>query len=458
MRPRIALHWWVLAGVLVGALVGTLLYLSHREEARQAVLGAEYTLPQVVERAAEIQEALQGALADSAVYLTADGVSRIFLNLLRMIVIPLVFFSLAAGVAGVGDVGRLGRLGVRTLGLYVLTSLIACVTGLALVNLIRPGVGLTLPLPPMEVEASVPGSFWDVLLNMVPGNIVGAMAQFDLIGVIVFTLLFGVALLFLEGEQRRQMQGFVEAGAALMLRMTRFIIALAPIGIAALIARMVASTGPEIFLSMMGYIMTVLAALVFHALFTLPLLILLLTRRNPYTYLAAMSPALLTGFSTASSSGTLPVTLQRAEKGAGISNRVASFTLPLGATMNMDGTALYEIVTVLFIAQLHSTLDPTFTITFGQQLLIVFLGLMVSIGAAGIPHAGLVMMVIILQAVGLPIEYTALIWTVDRFLDMCRTAVNLASDSAIALVIAHHEGDIDESVLFARKAWRAREL
>ena len=161
-----------------------------------------------------------------------------------------------------------------------------------------------------------------------------------------------------------------------------------------------------------------------------------------------MSPALLTGFSTASSSGTLGVTLERAEHGAGISNRVASFVLPLGATINMDGTALYEIVSVLFIAQLHAGVDPGFTLTLGQQILIVFLGLTVSIGAAGIPHAGLVMMVIILQAVGLPLEYTGLIWAVDRILDMCRTATNITSDSSITMIVAHTEGEVDDSVLW----------
>ena len=206
--------------------------------------------------------------------------------------------------------------------------------------------------------------------------------------------------------------------------------------------------GLGVFLDMKWYVLTVFGALATHALITLPLLIYLLTRRNPYRYLRAMSPALLTGFSTASSNGTLGVTMERVERGAGVSNRIASFVLPLGATINMDGTALYEIVSVLFIAQMHAGIDPNFTLTLGQQLLIVFLGLTVSIGAAGIPHAGLVMMVIILQAVGLPIEYTALIWAVDRVLDMCRTAVNVASDSSITLVVAHTEGEIDESVLW----------
>jgi Na+/H+-dicarboxylate symporter len=159
-----------------------------------------------------------------------------------------------------------------------------------------------------------------------------------------------------------------------------------------------------------------------------------------------MSPAFLTGFSTASSSGTLGVTLERAEHGAGISNRVASFVLPLGATINMDGTALYEIVSVLFVAQIHAGIDPNFSLTVGQQVLIVFLGLAVSIGAAGIPHAGLVMMVIILQAVGLPVEYTVLIWSVDRVLDMCRTATNIASDSTITMIVAHTEGEVKGTI------------
>mgnify|MGYP006176053897 CR=1 FL=1 len=210
--------------------------------------------------------------------------------------------------------------------------------------------------------------------------------------------------------------------------------------------RMVATTGPEVFISMIRYVITVMLTLGIHLFITLPALIWFFTRHNPYRYLQIMSPALLTAFSTASSSGTLGVTMERAEEGAGISKGVTSFVLPLGATINMDGTALYEIVSVIFIAQLHAAIDPNFTLTFGAQLLIVFLGLMVSIGAAGIPHAGLVMMVIILQAVGLPVAYTALIWTVDRLLDMSRTAVNVASDSSIALIVAHGEGAVDHSI------------
>jgi proton glutamate symport protein len=351
-----------------------------------------------------------------------------------------------------GTLARLGRIGSRTFLLYITTSLLAIVTGLILVNVIRPGVGLRLTIPVEGVAREVPGSVWEVIANMIPDNVVRAAAEFDLFGVIIFALLFGVFMLPLEGERKRTLVSFMEGAFEVMMRMTGFIIALAPFGIAALIARLVSSTGLNVFLDMKWYVLTVFTALAVHLLVTLPLIVFLMTRRNPYRYLRVMSPALLTGFSTASSSGTLPITLERAEHGAGISNRIASFVLPLGATINMDGTALYEIVSVLFIAQIHAGIDPNFALTFGQQLLIVFLGLSVSIGAAGIPHAGLVMMVIILQAVGLPLEYTALIWAVDRVLDMCRTAVNIASDSSIALVVADAEDQVDDSVLWERSS------
>ncbi|HUP45615.1 MAG TPA: dicarboxylate/amino acid:cation symporter, partial [Thermoanaerobaculia bacterium] len=425
---KLGLHWWILLGVVVGAVLGTVLYGAYIDEARQAVLGTEYSRAQLAERAPAVAAEVTSRLRGTVIYQAIDGIAEIFLSLLKMIVIPLVFFSLAAGIAGMGDMRRLGRIGIKTFALYILTSLLAIVTGLIIVNVIKPGVGTNLVVPVEAELKPVPESFWEVLLNMVPENVVASAANFDLIGVILFTLLFGIFLLATEEVKRAPMVGFIEAGADVMLRMTRFVIALAPVGIAALIARMVATTGPEVFISMIRYVVTVMLTLGIHLFITLPALIYLFTRHNPYRYLRAMSPALLTAFSTASSSGTLGVTMERAEKGAGVSKSVTSFVLPLGATINMDGTALYEIVSVIFIAQLHASIDPNFTLTFGSQLLIVFLGLMVSIGAAGIPHAGLVMMVIILQAVGLPVAYTALIWTVDRLLDMSRTAVNVASD------------------------------
>jgi Na+/H+-dicarboxylate symporter len=418
------LHWWVLLGMGIGAGIGALAHVAYGPDA----VGA------------------------TAVYQAFDGIASIFLKLLRMIVIPLVFFSLISGMVGMGNLARLGRMGVKTFLLYILTSLLAILLGLTLVNVIRPGVGLEITIPTEAVSKDIPDSFWDVIANMIPDNVAAAAASFDVLGVIIFALFFGAFLLTVRGDRKKALVALIEGASEVMMKMTAFIISLAPVGIAALIARLVASTGPGVFLEMGWYILTVLLALGGHLLITLPLLVYFATGRHPYRYLRVMSPALLTGFSTASSAGTLAVTMDRVERGAGVSNRVASFVLPIGATVNMDGTALYEIVSVLFIAQLHSGLDPSFTLSFGQQILIVFLGLTVSIGAAGIPHAGLVMMVIILQAVGLPVEYTGLIWAVDRVLDMCRTAVNIASDSSITLIVAHTENQIDDSVLGNRSA------
>jgi len=419
---RLKLHWWILIGMLVGAFLG---WRVHEVYGPEAAMATGY-------------------------YRAFDGLSTIFLKLLKMIVVPLVFFSLVTGMLGMGSLAQLGRMGGKTFALYIVTTFLALLTGLTLVNVIRPGVGLDLTVPTDVVTRDTPDSFWQVLTAMIPDNVVKAAAEFDLLGVIIFALFFGAFLLTLGGERRRALVGVMEGGSEVMMRMTGFIIALAPVGIAALIARLVSSTGLRVFYEMRWYVLTVFLALAIHALISLPLLLFLVTRRNPYRFMRAMSPAYLTGFSTASSSGTLGVTMERAEHGAGISNRVASFVLPLGATINMDGTALYEIVSVLFIAQLHAAIDPSFVLTLGQQVLIVFLGLTVSIGAAGIPHAGLVMMVIILQAVGLPVEYTALIWAVDRVLDMCRTATNIASDSTVAMIVAHTEGEVDESVLGER--------
>jgi proton glutamate symport protein len=447
---KIALHWWIFLGVVAGALIGTALHLAYIEEARQQVVGTQYSRADLSENARAISEQLRTDLRATATYRAIDGIAQIFLKLLRMIVVPLVFFSLTAGILGLGDMRRLGRIGARTFGLYLLTSFLAVVTGLVMVNLLRPGVGTRLTMPAEGELRPVPESFWAVITNMIPDNPVAAAANFDLIGVIVFTLLFAIFLLAVDSVRRAPMVGIIEAGADVMMKMTHFVITLAPIGIAALIARMIATTGPEVFIDMARYVMTVISTLGIHLLITLPILVWLFTRRNPFRFFKVMLPAYLTAFSTASSSGTLGVTMERAENGAGVNKRVTSFVLPLGATVNMDGTALYEIVTVIFIAQLHSALDPTFTLTFGQQLLIVFLGLMVSIGAAGIPHAGLVMMVIILEAVGLPVAYTGIIWTVDRILDMSRTAVNVASDSVVSLIIAHGENEIDDTVLFNR--------
>ncbi len=452
---KMKLHWWILLGIAVGVITGTLINNAYIDEARETVLGSDYsqaTPQQLQEKAQSINEELKRRVVATPIGAGLEGLSLIFMNLLKMIVVPLVFFSLVLGIVGIKEGKRLGRIGIKTGAWYVSTSLLAIITGLALVNIIGPGRGTDIQIPTQPVEAQLPDSFWDVIASMIPDNVVEAAASFDMFGIIFFSVLFGVFLLLIEEETRAGMLAFIEGGAAVMMKMTQFIISLAPVGVAALIASTVATSGPKIFVSLLPYVLTVAAALGIHFLVTLPLLLMLLTRRHPYRYMRAMSPALLTGFSTASSSGTLAVTMERANKGAGVSDRITSFVLPLGATVNMDGTALYECVTVLFIAQIHAAAHPEFPeLTLGNQILVVFLALTVSIGAAGIPHAGLVMMVIILQAVHLPIEYTSLIWGVDRILDMARTMTNIWSDSMGAAVIAHSENEIDDSVLFSPK-------
>ncbi len=451
--PRSRLHWWILAGMLFGALWGTLLNVAYLDgfeaQAREELLGDEWTVEEEISASREIQQAVQRRFSQTVFGGLAHGVGTIFLSLLMMVVIPLVFSSLVSGVAGMGSARSLGRFGWKAGSWYVTTSFLAVLTGLLLVNLFRPGQGSTMPLPiSATAQVQVPESGWDLVLRFFPSNIVRSAAEFDLIHLILFAILFGVFLLQAPERLRSSLILFFEGVFQVMMKMTLFVIKLAPIGVAALIARLVAQTGPSVFVELAGYAATVAAALAVHLFVTLPLLFFLLTRRNPFIVMKAMSPALLTAFSTASSSGTLPLTMQRLEGGVGVGHKSTSFVLPLGATINMDGTALYECVAVLFVANVYAAVNPAFTMTMGAQVTVVILALVVSIGAAGIPHAGLVMMVIIFKAVGLPIELTALLWAVDRPLDMCRTMVNVWSDSMGTTAIALSEKDLDEKVLF----------
>lgn len=449
---KLKLHWWILIGIVVGALVGTAVHRSEyptiSQQAREDVFqSTTWTEADESAHMKDIQQREKELLQETAWGAPIYWIGTLFLKSLKMIVIPLVVSSLLAGIVGLGDIRRLGRMGGRALGWYLTTSLLAIMTGLVLVNVIRPGVGPQLALP-TAATAPEAKSFWEMLDGMIPSNPIQAAANFELIQVLVFTILFGCFTLAAKAEHRKIVGDAANAVFEIMMKLTLAVISLAPIGIAALIATLVATTGPELFSKLIGYFLTVAAALMLHLFVTLPALFWLVTRRNPYAVLRAMLPALLTAFSTASSSGTLPVTLNRIEKNVGVSNKVSSFVLPIGATVNMDGTALYECVAVIFVSQLYAAANPDFTLTFANQVMIVFLALMVSIGAAGIPHAGLVMMVIIFEAIGLPVALTAVLWAVDRPLDMCRTVVNVWSDTLGATAIAHGEKEIDETVLF----------
>lgn len=366
-----------------------------------------------------------------------------FLRALKMIIVPLVFTSIVSGVTNLGETKNLGRLGIKTFTYYISTSFLAILTGLVLVNLIKPGVGADLGFK-MEVPelTKSTGSVSDIFLRMIPSNIFEAFSSADMLAIIFFAILFGVFISRVDSKPQQVMTDFFNSAFEVMMKLTSFIILFAPIGIFGIVTGIVADQAADKtkLLSMIQhlgiYMLTVLSGLAIHMFITLPLILKFIGKVNPYSHFRAMSLPLITAFSTSSSSATLPFTIQSVENEVGVSNKISSFVLPLGATVNMDGTALYECVAAMFIAQAYGI-----EISFIQQMIVVVTALLASIGAAGIPMAGLVMMSVVLTAVGLPLEGVGLILAVDRILDMCRTAVNVFSDSCGTVVIAKTEGE-----------------
>jgi Na+/H+-dicarboxylate symporter len=480
--PRLALHWQILAGMLLGAAVGLTLNFTASDRStvvptedlppgvtglklddgsnvirieiqdfdgvsRRLVVDGTRKEPDSVATLKKLQEVdgqaykLFQEFGRSWARWVGDAAQRVgglFLRMLQMVAVPLIVTSLVTGVMGLGHADRLGNMFARTLLYYVATSMLAIMTGLAMVNLIRPGLGGEVNEQAKEAT-EVSGDIGEILFQqvetMIPSNPIGALAEGNFLSIIAFSLLFAIFALIVGGKTAEFVREFFGAAFEVMMAMTMAIIRLAPLGVMFLMLYVTATQGTEVFKSLAKYMLTVVCALGFHSLVTLPLILKFVARRDPMEFARAMSPALLTAFSSASSNGTLPLTLASVEERAGISNRVSSFVLPLGATINMDGTALYEAVAVLFIAQLYHGHN----LELSQQLIVAFTALLASIGAAGIPHAGLVMMVIILQAVKLPVEMQGIIIAVDRVLDMCRTSVNVWSDSCGCAVIARLE-------------------
>ncbi|MFW6224464.1 MAG: dicarboxylate/amino acid:cation symporter, partial [Bacteroidota bacterium] len=374
---------------------------------------------------------------DQVHYVTWMG--DIFLRALQMIIIPLIFASIVSGVTGIGSSENLGRMSLKTISYYLITSLFAIITGLVMVNLIKPGVGADLGLSQavMDLDVST-DSFGQTLIKIIPDNIIDAMAQGDLPAIIFFAIFFGFFTTKVDKRYSAPIIDFFNAVFEVMMGITMFVIKFTPLGVFAIVAGLIADQSGNL-LSVFGrlsiYMLTVMGALIIHAFITLPLLLRFLGRSSPVKHARGMSVPLLTAFSTSSSSATLPLTMEALEFKSGVSNKTTSFVLPLGATINMDGTALYQCVAVLFIAQAYGI-----EMGFLQQIIIIITALLASIGAAGIPMAGLVIMTIILSAVGLPLEGIGLILAVDRILDMFRTAVNVWSDSCGAVIIAKSEG------------------
>jgi len=366
----------------------------------------------------------------------------LFLRLLKMIIVPLIISSIISGVTSVGSAEKLGKLGIKTFAFYITSSLLAILTGLALVNIVKPGVGADLGFSDAPTGLTTIDSPVDIFYRLIPTNPIASMAEGDILPIIFFCIFFGYFITKLPEKPRLEMTRFFKTFFSIMMKMTNIIIRLAPLGVFGLMVKIVAQTGFSTFLPLLSYMSVVAGGILIHGMVTLPLILFFVARVHPLTFFRIMATALTTAFSTASSSATLPLTIDSVEKKAGVSNKISSFVLPLGSTINMDGTALYECVAAMFIAQAYG-IDLSFT----QQMIVVVTALLASIGAAGIPMAGLVMMSIILNAVGLPLEGVGLIVGVDRVLDMMRTTVNVWSDSVGTITIAKTEGEtIDPSL------------
>ncbi|RNL66316.1 dicarboxylate/amino acid:cation symporter [Zhongshania marina] len=421
---NIPLHWQIAAAILLAVTAG--------------VIGGP--------------DAGIGSLHFTAVY---AFLGTMFLNALKMLIVPLVMSSIISGMAGVGG-DKLEKLGGKTLLFYASSSLIAILIGLAVVNVIAPGSGDNQALaatissndPELsdtlsKVEGRGASDIVQVFVRMVPTNVVDAAANGEMLGLIFFSLLFGFFLARSKSEHAKTLTHFWQGVMDIMTEITMWVMRFAPIGVFGLVAKTVAITGFAAFKPMLLFFFTALLALLIHAFVALPLVLKYVAGVSPKKHYAAMTPALLTAFSTASSSATLPLTLKSIQEESGVSKQVSGFVLPLGATVNMDGTALYECVAAMFIAQVYGL-----ELGFVQQFTIVMIALLTSIGVAGIPAASLVAISVILGAIGLPLEGIGLLLVTDRILDMIRTAVNVFSDSCAAVVIARSEG---EDTLIASK-------
>lgn len=380
-------------------------------------------------------------LTDYVEYFTWMG--DVFLRALKMVIVPLILSSIVSGVANIGSGENLGRLGFKTLTYYLSTSTLAILVGLLFVNVLNPGIGADLGLSKNVEELAVAKeSFGDTLINIIPTNIFESFLNGDMLSIIFFSILFGFFITKIDDKYSSNLTDFFNATFEVMMKITMVVIKFAPLGILGIVAGIVAEQAGDAaaLLDMVGrlglYMVAVLLALAVHAGITLPLILKFVAKANPWLHFRAMTTPLLTAFSTSSSNATLPLTMKAVENDSGVSNKITSFTLPLGATVNMDGTALYECVAAMFIAQAYGV-----ELGFLEQVIVVFTALLASIGAAGIPMAGLVTITIILSAVGLPLEGVGLILSVDRILDMCRTTVNVWSDSCGAVVIAKTEGE-----------------
>lgn len=368
-----------------------------------------------------------------------DMVGQIFVRSLKLLVVPLVLVSLVCGTSSLGDNARMGVLAGKTIGLYMFTTAAAITLALIMAILIQPGAGIDLAVA-SEFTAKQSPSLKDVVVNIFPSNPVQAMAEGKILQIIVFAILLGVALSRSGTAGQRLLSVFQDLNDVVM-KMVLILMNLAPYGVFCLLAKLFAGLGIELISKLAVYFVTVAVVLLVHGLAVYPLIFKALTGLNPVVLLLKMRSAMAFAFSTASSGATMPVTLNSVQKKLGVDNRVASFTVPLGATINMDGTAIMQGVATAFIAQAYNI-----TLGIDGYLLVILTATLASVGTAAVPGVGLVMLVMVLEQVGLPVEGIGLIIGVDRLLDMMRTAVNVTGDSMVSTVVAKSEGLLDQDV------------
>jgi Na+/H+-dicarboxylate symporter len=356
---------------------------------------------------------------------------QIFIALLKMIVVPLVFASIFIAISGLGSLNQLKNIGLKTIALYLITTALSTFLAIFAMNMVKIGQAVSAEgLSFAAAETLKPFSFEGMLLSFIPTNVFAALTQGAMMQVIVFSILFAVASLYLAEHHQNLLKDFFTGVNNAMLKIAEWVIKLTPIGVFSLLSYVIAQEGIKVILGLWSYVLVVIIVILIHGLVTLPAVLLILGRINPYKYLWNIKEASIMAFSTASSSATLPVSIKTAEEKGGVSAQSAGFVLPLGATVSMDGTAAYLVVAVLYIANLAGV-----PLGFGEQLTLGLTVVMLSVGVAAMPSASLVMMVVILNQIGLPVAYIALIVAVDRILDMCRTSLNVTSDLVVAKIV-----------------------
>lgn len=371
-------------------------------------------------------------LGDSAVVPVKTWIAPVgtmFINLIKMMIVPVVLCSLIVGMTSMGDMKKLGRIGIKTVAFYMVTTAIAIVIGFSVAGVIEPGVGMALPAEAAPKVKEAP-SIMQVFVNMIPKNPIESMAKADILPVIVFALFIGAGIISVGGKKGALLINVFDSGAEVCYKVIAMIMRLAPIGVFCLLLPVVVQNGPKVLLPLLSVIMAMAVGSIIHAVLVYSGIAAAMGHMSPVKFFRGMAEAMVIAFTTCSSAGTLPVNMKNIQEKLGVKRDIASFILPLGATINMDGTALYMGVCSLFIANVYNI-----PLTVDQMMLIILTGTLASIGTAGVPGAGLIMLAMVLQSVGLPMEGLALVAGIDRVLDMFRTTLNITGDAAVAVAI-----------------------